>query len=163
MLSLTRKTDYALIALCHLVHQADRVCTAREISERHHLPGALLMNVLKGLSHSELVNSTRGAKGGYQLARTAESISLAEIIGAVEGPVRFVQCVGHSAESETAGECDIVESCPIRGPIGAIQSRLEHFLAGITLAELAANAKSQSFSSVVPVNIAGKTAVGIEN
>lgn len=153
MLSLTRKTDYALIALCHLVHQTHRVCTAREISEQHCLPGALLMNVLKGLSHNELVSSTRGAKGGYQLARSAESISLAEIIGAVEGPVRFVQCAGHSMDSGATGDCDIVETCPIRGPIGAIQARLETFLAGITLAELASNAKMPSLSNVVPVNI----------
>ena len=158
MLSLTRKTDYALIALCHLAHEPGRVCTAREISERYHLPAALLMNVLKLLSHSDLVSSTRGAKGGYQLGIAAAEISLANIIEAVEGPVQFVQCSGHDGES--AGGCEIVETCPIRGPVGAIQKRLEEFLSGITLKEIAVNANMTCVSDVVPVNVMAKTQVG---
>lgn len=135
MLSLTRKTDYALIALCHMVGQEDRVCTAREIAERHGLPQSLLMNVLKSLSQSDLVASTRGAKGGYKLGKGPTEITLAAIISAVEGPVKFVQCATHQDGDDPA--CDIMESCPIRGPVQVIQHRLEAFLAGIVLADLA--------------------------
>src|SRR5690606_10453865 len=80
MLSLTRKTEYALIALFHLARESERVCTAREISARYHLPPALLMNVLKCLASGDLLLSTRGAKGGYRLALPPEAISLSAII-----------------------------------------------------------------------------------
>ncbi|MCB9857454.1 MAG: Rrf2 family transcriptional regulator [Phycisphaerales bacterium] len=135
MLSLTRKTDYALIALCHLAGQPNRVCTAREIAEQHSLPQSLLMNVLKSLSQSDLVDSTRGAKGGYRLGKGPTEITLSAIISAVEGPVKFVQCASHQEGDDPA--CDIMESCPIRGPVQVIQHRLEAFLAGIVLADLA--------------------------
>lgn len=146
MLSLTRKTDYALIALCHLAGQPDRVCTAREIAEQHALPQSLLMNVLKSLSQSDLVDSTRGAKGGYRLGKGPTEITLAAIINAVEGPVKFVQCATHQEGDDPA--CDIMESCPIRGPVQVIQHRLEAFLAGIVLADLADHASDNSRVSI---------------
>ncbi|MCA9255347.1 MAG: Rrf2 family transcriptional regulator [Phycisphaerales bacterium] len=140
MLSLTRKTDYALIALCHMAAQQDRVCTAREIAERHGLPQSLLMNVLKSLSQSDLVESTRGAKGGYRLGKGPTEITLSAIIEAVEGPVKFVQCATHKEGDDPS--CDIMESCPIRRTVQVIQHRLEAFLAGIVLADLAERATS---------------------
>ncbi len=147
MLSLTRKTEYALIALFHLARESERVCTAREISARYHLPPALLMNVLKCLASGDLLLSTRGAKGGYRLALPPEAISLSAIIAAVEGPVRFVQCV------DEAAPCDIAETCPIRDPVMAIQARLETFLSDITLAELAAHSRLPESAGMVPVSI----------
>ncbi|HPF38198.1 MAG TPA: Rrf2 family transcriptional regulator [Phycisphaerae bacterium] len=142
MLSLTRKTDYALIALCHMAAQPNRVCTAREIAERHGLPQSLLMNVLKSLSQSDLVESTRGAKGGYRLGKGPTEITLSAIIEAVEGPVKFVQCATHKEGDDPS--CDIMETCPIRRPVQVIQHRLEAFLAGIVLADLAERTSSDS-------------------
>ncbi len=141
MLSLTRKTDYALIALCHLAGLTERVCTAREIAEHHNLPQSLLMNVLKALSQSDLVESTRGAKGGYRLGRASAEITLAAIIKAVEGPVKFVQCATHQDGDDPA--CDIIDSCPIRGPVQVIQRQLEAFLEGIVLSDLAEHSNGQ--------------------
>ena len=76
MLALTRKTDYALIALCHLARQPERVISARQIARRFSMPLPLLMNVLKTLAAHEVVRSVRGAKGGYQLARRPEDLTL---------------------------------------------------------------------------------------
>jgi len=152
MLSLTRKTDYALIALCHLAQESGRICTAREIADRHHLPSALLMNVLKALAHKDLLISIRGAKGGYRLAIPAGVLTLADVIQAVEGPVRFVQCNGH--DGSAASDCEILDTCPIRGPIGVIQARLESFLSEITVADLASNLGMTGDSGMVTVNIA---------
>src|SRR5215510_2114177 len=93
MLALTKKVDYGLIALCHLANHRDEMATAREIAARYHLPPALLMNVMKSVAQAGLVRSSRGARGGYELAQPPEAITLNAIIEAIEGPVRFVQCV----------------------------------------------------------------------
>ncbi|QOJ13777.1 MAG: Rrf2 family transcriptional regulator [Planctomycetia bacterium] len=135
MLSLTKKAEYALIAMYHLARgEAEAVWSARDISIRHGVPLPLLMNVLKTLHHAGLVRSTRGARGGYTLDRPSGSISLAEIIEAVEGPVALVECVGEAAEQ---GGCDLTETCPIRAPIARIHARLRQVLADVSLADVA--------------------------
>ncbi|MBK8914843.1 MAG: Rrf2 family transcriptional regulator [Phycisphaerales bacterium] len=135
MLSLTKKAEYALIAMYHLARaEADAVWSARDISIRHGVPLPLLMNVLKTLHRAGLVRSTRGARGGYTLDRPAVSISLAEVIEAVEGPVALVECVG---EADAHGGCDLADSCPIRAPIARIHARLRQVLADVSLADVA--------------------------
>ena len=111
MLALTKKTDYAIIALAHMA-QRQEMASAREISERFHIPLQLLMNILKSLCHGEVVRSTRGVKGGYSLAMRPEQISLDTIIRAVEGPVRFVQCAGDEANSEATALASTRSSGP---------------------------------------------------
>lgn len=134
MFALTRKTDYAIIALSHMARNPDCVCTAREISKRFHVPTALLMNVLKVLGQGEMIRSIRGARGGYVLAQPAIQITLANIIAAVEGPIRFVQCTGDQAHPDAV--CDLHEVCPVKVPVHRIHDRLNDFLSRITLAEI---------------------------
>jgi len=130
MLSLTKKTDYALIAMAYLADRPDNFCSARQISEEYKLPLPVLMNILKTLNHNGLVISTRGAKGGYKIADDPSKISVARLIDAVEGPIRFVRCVGMSAEELCVGDC------PIRGPVLKLHKKLNEFLELATLAEM---------------------------
>ena len=134
MLALTKKTDYAIIALAYMA-QRDEMASAREISERFHMPLPLLMNILKSLCHGEVVRSTRGAKGGYSLAMRPEQLSLDTIIRAVEGPVRFVQCAGDEVDGED--RCELEPNCPVTRPIRKIHAKLRDFLSGVTLAQIA--------------------------
>ncbi|MFP4145797.1 MAG: RrF2 family transcriptional regulator [Phycisphaeraceae bacterium] len=88
MLSLTRKSDYALVALVYLGHrwhQPAGPSSARSIAETFDMPLPLLMNVLKELASSGLVRSTRGATGGYELGRDPRKIELRQVLHAVEG------------------------------------------------------------------------------
>ncbi|MFO0972484.1 MAG: Rrf2 family transcriptional regulator [Phycisphaerae bacterium] len=135
MLALTKKTDYALIALAHLAQSGATTATARGIAERYHIPAALLMNVLKALSARGVVRSVRGAKGGYALAVRPDEYTLFDLIMAVEGPVRFVQCAG-GEPSPARGVCELLGSCPVSRPARRVHDRLERFLREITLAEL---------------------------
>src|SRR5262245_25494766 len=64
MLSFSRKTDYALIALSHLARLQGRTVSAREIAQAYGLPQALVMNVLKAMHRAGIVSSVRGVKGG---------------------------------------------------------------------------------------------------
>jgi len=132
LFALTRRTDYGIIALSHMAQRPTRVCTAREIAEQYHMPLSLLMNVLKSLCHAELVRSIRGAKGGYVLALSADQITLADIITAVEGPVRFVQCAG---DGDTP--CELIAVCPVSRPVRKVHERLVDFLGQVSLAQIA--------------------------
>lgn len=133
MLALTKRTEYGLIAMCHLARRDGQVVSAREIAEPTRTRVALLMSVLKSLNQKGLLRSTRGASGGYSLARPASEISLADLIDAVEGPVRFVKCVPGFAD---AG-CEMTNTCPVRRPVLKISEHLRQFLAGISIATLA--------------------------
>ncbi len=136
MLSLTRKTDYALLALTVLAMRPAEVLSAREMAERFGLSSGLLMNVLKQLGAAGLVDSVRGAHGGYRLAAPPERITLADLIDTMEGPVRLAPCVGGNGEDP--GDCDASSRCPIQGPLQRLHERLRAFFGDITLAELVA-------------------------
>jgi len=147
MLSLTRKTDYALMALTYLASRPDEVISAREMSERFGVSLPLLMNVLKQLSGAEWVHSVRGARGGYTLARSADRITLADLIDTIEGPVRLAPCVGGAPDGGRAS-CEASETCPIQGPLGWLHDRLRGFFQNITLAQLAAAGNRKPTESI---------------
>ena len=147
MLSLSKKTDYALVALAHLAETPGRVASAREIAEARNLPTALLMNILKELQHQGIVRSTRGARGGYELAADISCVSLHTLIVAMEGPVRLVDCAGDSGdagnedhcEHQTATEaeaCRVSGRCAVQMPLQALHQRFVRFLQEVKLSEV---------------------------
>src|SRR6187402_905906 len=95
MLQLTKRTEYGLIALVHMADHGGRVVSVREIGEHYPVPRRLMAEVLKDLSHAGIVESQRGATGGYALARSADAITLAEIVVALEGQPVITNCDGH--------------------------------------------------------------------
>lgn len=140
MLSLTRRTDYALIALVHLTQDHKCCCSAREISEKYGIPLPLLMNILKLLTQRGLARSSRGPRGGYNLACDPDEITLNDIITAVEGPIQLVQCVeceGDESENADQSVCELEGTCPIRSPVQMIHERLIEFLSDVTLRQIA--------------------------
>jgi Rrf2 family protein len=135
MLALTKKTDYALIALALLARQSDGVVSAREIARESGLPLPILTNVLKTLAGSRIVISARGATGGYALARPISAISLYELVTSIEGPFHLVQCASREISTDKGG-CEHESSCPIRRPVYRIHDRLEEFLKSVSLDEI---------------------------
>jgi len=135
MLALTKKTSYGLIAMTHLATLADdQMASAREIASRFSIPPALLMNVMKELAAAGYVESTRGAHGGYRLARQPADITLADLVTALEGPIRASACLNdtHASDEMT---CD-VDRCPIANPIHRVHRKLRDFLKTVTLADI---------------------------
>src|SRR5262245_39310988 len=126
MLALTKKTDYALIALNHLAGHRNQVANARAIAERYQIPAALLMNIMKVLAHHGFVRSVRGSKGGYALALEPEAITLHQLIVAIEGPVEFVKCA-EPVNANGESSCEHLEVCPVSRPIRRIHERLSQF------------------------------------
>jgi Rrf2 family protein len=136
MLALTRKSDYALVALTHLAQETGRVASAREIADLYRVPLPILMNILKTLAREGMISSVRGARGGYKLARNPRDISLRMVVRAIEGPVQLFQCASAS-KHDSPKECDQEHWCPITGPARAVNGRLQEFLEEVSLEELA--------------------------
>lgn len=135
MLSLTKRTEYALIAMCHLARVGrKKVVSARDIHEEHGVPLPLLMGVLKKLGHAGLVESVRGARGGYLLALAPEQLSLAAVIEAVEGPVQLVRCADLSKQNR---RCALTKQCPIQRTVHRVHHELRSFMSRVTIADLA--------------------------
>ena len=136
MLALTKKAGYGLIAMTHLARlEAGEVASAREISERFGVPASLLMNVLKEVSASGYVESVRGAHGGYRLARRPEQINIADLIAAIERPVRLAECVTEEAGQDEC-TCELMARCPISDPVHRVHRKLTDFLRKVTLAQI---------------------------
>ena len=136
MLLLTRKTDYALLALASLARQAPSGASARSLAERLKLPLPVLRNILKQLTSRGLLKSTRGTRGGYRLARSPNQITLAQLLEIIEGPVRLARCCS-VPEGDEEAECQLEESCLIRGNMRKVHASLMQFLDEVTLDQLA--------------------------
>lgn len=136
MLTLTKKTDYALIALTHLARQPEPMTSAREIGETYHVPLPLLMNILKTLTRGGLVHSVRGSRGGYGLAVKPSEISLARLVEVIEGPIHLVRCLA-SGHSNASLKCEVEHWCPIRAPVTRVHEHLVQFLETISIADIA--------------------------
>lgn len=158
MLTLTKKVDYGLIAAVHLARAGNRVCSAREIADQHGMSHQLMMNVLKSLTQAGLVRSVRGPRGGYALAAPPASITLDEMIVAIDGDVKFVQCASEESNDDGAA-CDLLATCPIRSPVQRIHHQLRDFLRGITVAEMAEEESTPHWDEAfVPLRIGASSA-----
>ena len=130
MTLLSRKADYALLILSYLNEKAG---TARAIKEKFGLSQPFVANILKELCHRGFVKSHRGVKGGYSLARPADSITLAELLESIEEGFRLAVCNTHEHDHEC---CSIAGACTLKGQIAVVHHRLLEVLRGVTLAEL---------------------------
>lgn len=133
VLQISRKIDYGLRAMIHLAGlPAGRIASLQDLSTTLHLPREFLAKILKVLTARGLVRSSRGARGGYQLARPARDISFLEVIEAVEGPVQLNVCLDH------LDRCDVSASCTMYHVWKAGQDRMLEVYRRTSLAELAA-------------------------
>lgn len=137
MLSLTRKADYAIVALSDLARGSAARSSARAIAERTKVPLPVLTNVLHQLLRHGLVTSAMGAKGGYALARPAEQINLAEMIDAIEGTFKLTICCQESEQTTEA--CELGMECQIKEPVRRVHDSLRWFLSHVTLEQIAFN------------------------
>jgi len=142
MLQLTKRTEYGLIALVHMVDRRGEPVSVRELAERYPVPRRLLAEVLKDLGHSALVESHRGATGGYTLARSPDAITLGDVVAALEGAPNLISCevsglLRHLAPAGQASSCEVKPTCPIRSPIQRVHERLLDLLERTTLRSLA--------------------------
>ncbi len=129
MLKLSKLTDYAVVVLVRLAG-TEGVQTSPGIAAATGIPEPTVAKVLKALASVDLVNSQRGARGGYRLNRPLSAIAVAEVISAIDGPIALTACV------EGASGCETGALCPMRGRWDPVNSAIRNALADITLADM---------------------------
>jgi Rrf2 family protein len=131
MLKLSKKADYALIAVRHLAkHGAASACSAADISEACGISGPLMAKVLQKLAKAGLVASRHGSGGGYHLARNPAEISAFEVINAIDGPLTITSCV------TTRGECEQTLTCTVKEPLRRVNDSILQILKTVTISQM---------------------------
>ena len=139
MLRLSKKADYALMAMKHLALREDRgSSSAREIAALYDIPIELMAKVLQRLVRRGLLASQQGTRGGYQLARSPAQISVADVIQAIDGPVAVTAC-----STDEGQQCEQLSKCNVRDPLWRVRERILAALGECTIAELAADPPPQ--------------------
>lgn len=126
--------EYGVICALHLARRSgDGLVSGREIAESEHLPPDYAEQVLLRLRRAGIVTSTRGARGGYTLARPAELITVREILAAAELVTFDVRCDSHPIDPE---RCAVDHDCSIRPVWRLLQTRIDEVLESVKLADL---------------------------
>ena len=143
MLRLSKKADYALMAMKHLAQKPGAPSTsAREIAEQYDIPIELMAKVLQRLVRTGLLTSHQGTRGGYTLSRASTTISVADVIQAIDGPFTVTSC------SSNDNSCEQYGKCSIRDPLWRIRERILAALGTVSLAEMAAESDAPPVSPV---------------
>ena len=131
---ITTLAEYGVICALHLARRASEgPITGRDIAAREKLPVDYVEQILLRLRRAEIVRSTRGARGGYELARAAERISIRAVIAASETTTFDLHCVSHPVEEE---RCSASHACSIRPVWQLLQQKIDDVLEGIRLSDL---------------------------
>jgi Rrf2 family protein len=130
MLKLSKKIDYGLIAINYMAsHDHESIANTKQMAEEYKIPVELLAKVLQRLAKKGLVHSQNGPKGGYTLAKAPNQITVAEVVEAIEGPIRIADCYKFY-------HCLQMDRCSIRTPIEKIQASIIQLLGSMTMAQL---------------------------
>lgn len=127
MLKISKLADYAVIVLGALT--SGEAATASDLARQTHLPPATVAKVLKLLAKGGLLQTTRGATGGYRLAQPASQIRASDILIAIDGPVQLTDCVGDHKRCA-------LSACGSRGRWDPVNRAIETALNNVTLADL---------------------------
>ena len=130
MLKLTKKIEYALIALQHMQGKDHNdITNAKEIAENFDLPASLLAKVLQQMAKHNIIEPLQGPSGGYRLNKPLDEIKLNDFIEIIEGPVGLVDCL-HDPD------CGHIGTCNIRLPIERVNNTIKDLFSNMTLADL---------------------------
>lgn len=130
MIRFSKLADYAVVILSTMQDGKTRM-SASGLSEKTGLPEPTVAKVLKILGKHDIVDSTRGAQGGYIISRRADQIHIAEIVTAIDGPVALAACVEGSEES-----CSFAGGCMVKGRWDQVNVAVKAALEKITLADM---------------------------
>jgi FeS assembly SUF system regulator len=152
VLRISKLTDYGTVLLAHLAANPAGVCSAADVAAATGIAPPTVSKLLKSLAKSGLVTSTRGANGGYELARSPAAISAADIIDALEGPVSITEC------SSTESLCEHEGVCSVGGAWQRINVAIRRALDDITLSDLLKSRSPvpQFQFAGMPINIENK-------
>lgn len=138
MIKISRLTDYAVLVLLELDSKA-RNLSAAQISRQTSIPVPTVAKVAKILNQSGLIESKRGAEGGYNLSTDIEDISVGHVIEIFDGPLALTSCVGAGDDS-----CALEASCAMAGKWASLNNQIRHLLYNTSLRDMIAQPKGPS-------------------
>jgi Rrf2 family protein len=131
LLKLTKKADYALMAMKHLAERlSEGSLSAKDVADAYGIPPEALAKILQKLVKAGLLQSQHGTNGGYVLARPAHTISAFEVIQAIDGPLFITSCI------TVRGECGQSDRCNIREPLRKVNESIEAVLKRIKISHM---------------------------
>ena len=128
---MTKQADYGIVLMTHLASHSARLFAASELAAETSLPLPTVSKILKLLGRAGLLESHRGVKGGYSLARDPHRITVAAMIAALDGPIAVTECI-----EDTPGVCNQESVCRLRANWQLINQAVRQALGDISLAEL---------------------------
>ena len=129
MLKITRKVEYALIAVRHLEETSEKLVSVNEISKLYGIPRELLAKTMQKLASANIVKSVKGSRGGYKTTNKTANTKLNDFFEILEGPTAIMDCYFESG-------CDHLTSCNIRTPINKINNSIRNLFDNLTLADI---------------------------
>ena len=130
MLKITKKVEYALIAVRHLHNKKNnKLCTSREIADFYNIPKPLLAKILQILSKRNIISAVKGPYGGYKISKNSTKIKMTQFFEILEGPMGLVDCHYNS-------DCLQIDCCSIKDPINRINNSVKSLFDKMTLAEI---------------------------
>jgi FeS assembly SUF system regulator len=130
MIRIGKLTDYALLILGHMAQHPNHVISAASLADTLHLSVPTVSKILKILSEGALVTSTRGADGGYRLAKLASELTVAEVIATMEGDLALTECC------ESINTCMINTRCAMRDNWSRINHMIHTLLSRFTILDM---------------------------
>ena len=127
---LTRKADYAVRSVLHLAKAKDFRASMAEISRKRLVPKSLLAKIMQKLAHVGIVESVRGAGGGFRLLKKPSEIGLFEVITAIDGPMALNRCTADEKE------CPLSNACAVHTVWIEMQKEMESRLKAVTFGSL---------------------------
>jgi FeS assembly SUF system regulator len=138
VLRITKQADYGIVLLTRMAGDPERLYTANEMAVDAGLPQPIVSKVLKLLVRGGMLSSHRGVKGGYTLDRSAEEITVFDIVTVLEGPIAITECI-----DDSPSECSQEPHCPVRGNWQRINRAIKLALEDITLADMTRGSEPQ--------------------
>jgi FeS assembly SUF system regulator len=132
VIRVSRLTDYGIVLLARFgAAPVGTVRSARELGDATGIPLPTVSKILKALTRADLLASHRGTQGGYSLKRRLEDVSVADVIGSLDGPIALTDCAG-----DTEGACEILPTCPVRTNWQRITDAVRDALEAVPVSEM---------------------------
>ena len=133
MIKVSRMADYAILLVCKMSNDENKVYSSQELSIITSLKITTISKILTKLTKANVTDSIRGVSGGYKLTMQAEDISVGNIIDIIDGKVALTVCV----EEGENHNCDLVSLCPSQSNWQIINNTVREALNSVSIAEMA--------------------------
>ena len=129
MFKITKKVEYALMAVRHLHMEGNKLSSSSEIANSYNIPKPLLAKILQRLARKNIIKAIKGPSGGYIISKDPFKVKMTEFFEIMEGPMGIADC--HLDSS-----CAQIECCSIKDPINKLNNSVKSLFDNMTLAEI---------------------------